>query len=235
MVDDIPIQAGELLPLLAKYRLLPKLKQELIIDQAIADIHLTAAQQEQAQQQFLAKYQISEPEAQQAYLNYYGLTGDQLVEIADREARIEIYKQQTWGHKLESIFLTQRSQLDIVTYSLIRTNSAEVVQELYFRIKDGEQSFTEVASTYSEGPEAQTGGLLGPTPLHNLHPSIAQHLLIAKPGQIQPPISIDKWYILLRLEQKQAAVLDDVMRQSLLGQLFQQWLEQQLRMQPSPD
>ena len=46
-----------------------------------------------------------------------------------------------------------------MVYSLIRSKDPGVAQELYFRIQEGENTFSELARQYSQGSEAQTGGL----------------------------------------------------------------------------
>jgi len=38
----------------------------------------------------------------------------------------------------------------------------------------------------SQGPEAETGGLIGPVELSNPHPAIAQMLSISKPSHLWP-------------------------------------------------
>ncbi len=147
---------------------------------------------------------------------------------ATREIKIEKFKQATWGSKLESHFLQYKSQLDKVIYSLIRTSDAEVAQELYFRIKAGEETFAKCASTYSQGQEAQTGGMLGPVPISQPHPAVAQKLTISQPGQLWPPMQLDQWFVIVRLEKLIPAQLDDAMRSTLLNHLFETWLAEEM-------
>ncbi len=62
-----------------------------------------------------------------------------------------------------------------------------IAQELYFRIQAKENSFADLAREYSLGPEAQTGGLVGPIELNALHPVMVQMLSSSQPGQILAP------------------------------------------------
>ena len=109
-----------------------------------------------------------------------------------------------------------------------RTTEAGIAQELYFRIQEGEATFAELAQQYSQGSEAQTGGLIGPVELNAPHPKIAQMLTASKPGQLHPPLLIGEWWILLRLEKYQSAQLDEPTRHRLLADLFQKWLAEQM-------
>ncbi|QSJ20491.1 peptidylprolyl isomerase [Nostoc sp. UHCC 0702] len=208
------ITAAEALTLLAGYQMLPQLCRNLIIDRAIACVELTAQQKANALEQYKQINQLTTPQAITSTLKHYGMSFSQLEASATRELRIEKFKQATWGQKLESYFLQYKSQLDKVIYSLIRTSDAEVAQELYFRIKAEEQSFAEVAKEYSQGQEAETGGLLGPVPLGQLHSAIAQKLVISQPGQLWPPMQLENWVVIVRLEKLIPAQLDEAMRSS---------------------
>lgn len=222
------IQAEEVLPILAGYQMLPQFLQEILIDEAIASIECTEEEEEAARKQFYTQNQITGEEERQTWLNRYGMTQAQLDRLTTREIRIEKYKQLTWGPKLESYFLSRKDRLDKVIYSLIRTKDIGIAQELYFRILEGEQSFAELARTYSQGAEAQTDGLIGPVELSVPHPTLAQILMLSQPGQLNPPTRVEDWLVLVRLERFVPAQLDDPMRRRLLGECFNNWLQQQL-------
>ncbi len=222
------ITAAELVPLLAGYQLLPQLLRELVTDQAIAEIGCTVEEQAQCLQQFYEQHQISSEAEQKAWLGKRHITRRQLTTLATRPLRIERYKRATWGTKLESYFLQRKSHLDRAVYSLIRIQDLGVAQELYFRIHDQEQSFAPLAREYSQGPEAQTGGLVGPIPLGTLHPTLARVLSVSQPEQLWAPMQLGPWWVIIRLEKFVPAQLDEPMRQQLLDELFQSWLQEQL-------
>ncbi len=230
-VGDRTITAEEIIPLLAGYQLLPSLLREIIIDKAISTINCTPEEKVRVTGQFFEQNQITDKAAQQAWALRYGMTTAQLEALATRGLLVEKFKQATWGHKLESYFLKVKGQLDRVIYSLIRTQDVGVAQELYFRIQEGEQSFAELAREYSQGPEAQTGGLIGPVELSTPHPALAQMLRLGQPGQIFPPIRLGEWVVIVRLEKFIPAQLDDSMRKRLLNDCFTTWLSEQLNQQ----
>lgn len=232
-IGNRTITTTDLMPLLIHYQLLPQLCRELLIDQAIDSIECSLEETEQALEQFYEIHHLTEAPARQAWLRQQGITPQQLETRATRALRIETFKHRTWGNKLESYFLTRKSELDQVIYSLIRTPHPEVAQELYFRIRADEQSFADLAQQYSQGAEAETGGLLGPVPLTQPHPALAEKLVQGQPGQLFPPTHIGEWYVILRLEKLISAQLDDAMRQRLLNQFFDTWLQEQLA-QPQP-
>ena len=102
-----------------------------------------------------------------------------------------------------------------------------MAQELYYRVSEGEQSFAEVASKYSEGPEAKTGGKLGPVPLSQPHPAISKILSVSQPGQLWAPRGLAEWSVIIRLEQFIPAQLDEQMRPTLINEMFETWLREE--------
>ena len=55
--------------------------------------------------------------------------------------------------KLYDYFLSRKSKLERVIYSLIRVKDRNVANELYMRIKENEEPFWKIAKNYSDGPE----------------------------------------------------------------------------------
>jgi parvulin-like peptidyl-prolyl isomerase len=213
---------------LAQYQLLPHLIKELVIDEAIATITLTPDEIHAAIANFAQGQRLSSDEAKQAWLTHFHMSEGQLETQAMRHAKLARFKQERWADKVEPLFLAQKQHFDQVTYSLLRTESADIAQELYFRLKGGEQTFAELVPEYSKGPEVQTGGLIGPIEVARIHPNLAQMLMKAQPGKICSPTKLDQWVVIVRLEQLNPAVLDDALRQRLLDHLFQEWMQQQL-------
>ena len=226
-LENTKIEAESLESLLAIYRLLPNFRRELAIDRAIADVTLTPEEINLALQEFQQRYKLTTQEAIQNYCQAYSLTNEQLQMIALREFKIEKFKQQTWGNRLESAFLNRRASLDRAIYSVIRHKNPELLQELFFRIQDGEQTFAELAAQYSQGIESQTGGMIGPVPLSKIHPAIAERMRHSLPQQMHPPFLLEEWFVLLRLEKFMPAQFDDTTSQILLGQLFEEFLQAQ--------
>ena len=81
--------------------------------------------------------------------------------------------------------------------------------ELYLRIKEGEEDFNELAKKFSDGPESNNGGLIGPVNVKQTHPVLAKILLISEKKQLWPPKKIDQWWIIVRLEELVNTELDE--------------------------
>jgi len=227
------IEAHEVLPLLSRYQLMPRFVRNIILDQAIADISCTEEERQTAIEEFCQQQQLTSIQAREAWLLHQGITLEQMEDLAVRPVLLEKFKIATWGRKVDSYFMTRKTTLDQVVYSLIRTKDMGLAQEIYFRIQEGEQSFAELAREYSQGSEAQTGGLLGPVPLSQPHPAISKLLSVSKPGQLWSPRPLAEWFVIIRLEKLLPAQLDQSMRRRLLDELFETWLQEQIQ-QVSP-
>jgi parvulin-like peptidyl-prolyl isomerase len=228
-IDSQIIPSDNLLSLLKNYIMMPQLVREIIVDQAIAEITCTPEEENQAKMQFLQQNQINSEEKLHGWLKANYLEVEQLPQLATREIKLEKFKQAQFNHQIESHFLTRKAQLDRIIYSLIRLTDGSIAQEIYFRILEGEETFADMAKQYSEGNEAQTGGLVGPVELSVPHPMIAQRLKVAQPGKLMNPVRIQDWWVILRLEKLIPAQLDPAMEKKLLNELFLTWLNQEVQ------
>ncbi len=228
-INNQDYTAEDLAPLLAECQMLPKLAQEIIVEQAISEVECSDEEQNLAYNQFCQQNQISTEEEVQNWLVKQGLNKEQLEKIIIKKLKLDRYKEENWGNKVEAHFLQRKAQLDRVVYSLIRIDRAELAQELYFRIQEGENTFQELAMEYSLGSEAQTGGLIGPIEMNAPHPKIAQVLSTSKPGQLIPPTRVGEWIVIIRLENFLSAKLDPPTRQRMLDEMFHQWLNSEIK------
>jgi parvulin-like peptidyl-prolyl isomerase len=215
----------ELLDLLQRYQLVPQLLRGMVIDRAIAPFTCTAEEQELALTRFYQQHRLDSPDAIETWCQLNHLAPEAIEAIAIRSIRIEKFKLATWGHKLKSYFLKRKASLDQVTYSLIRTQDQGLAHELYYRLKDDEQSFANLAQQFSEGAESKSGGRIGPVPLSQPHPAIRQLLVVSQSGQLWSPRRVDEWFVIIRLEHLELVQLNSAVEQYLLNELFEAWVQ----------
>jgi parvulin-like peptidyl-prolyl isomerase len=145
-----------------------------------------------------------------------------------QEDLLELYKQTEFGRLVRSRFLGCKSQLDRVLFSVIQVRNLQLAEELYCRIKEENQSFTRIATTYSDSPAAKRGGAIGPISALQLHPSLQHHLIGLKPKQLSSIFQLDEHYLLLRLDRSLPVQLTPQTEQQLRDELFEEWLQQQI-------
>jgi PPIC-type PPIASE domain len=206
---------------MSRSSLLPQLLRETILDRVLS-------QWEPASPAELGDGQAA---FEQCYERIAGLTASrdmdraQLTKIAERTVKLQQFKQGIWGGKLGSYYLERKSQLDRVICSVMQVEDGAISQELYFRIQSGEKTFAELAFKYSQGIEARDGGKVGPIAISSLHPDMARQVSQLELGQVSPLFTIGNAYVFVRLEQLLPAQFDDSLRQVLLDELFEKWLQ----------
>ncbi|WP_088243902.1 peptidylprolyl isomerase [Calothrix rhizosoleniae] len=228
-VNDQIITTAEVIPRLTGYGMLPQFLGEVIIEQAISSIECSSEENDRADQEFCTRLHLLTDIAHQAWLQQHGMTPEQFHNLALRRIKLEKFKQATWSNQVESYFQKHKAQLDRVIYSIIRTHDPDVARELYFRLQEGEQSFAELAREYSQGPEAQIGGLVGPVELGVPHPVLAGILSSIQVGQVSLPTHLQEWVVIVRLDKFIHAQLDELMHHRLVNELFSKWLQEKIQ------
>jgi parvulin-like peptidyl-prolyl isomerase len=218
----------ELPALLERSRLLLPLFRRLLLEACIAGVAVSQEEQMAFQQRFLAQNGIDSAEKLQDWLQKANLTEEQASRNILEALQLETYKNQRFGSEVEKIFLDTKEQRDRVVYSLLRVKDQAAAQELHLRLEEGDATFTDLSQEHSAGPERETGGLIGPIAMGRLHPQLAELLRISKPGQLWHPMPIDDWWVIVRLDKKLPAQLDEAMETQIRDECFEQWLKQQL-------
>jgi parvulin-like peptidyl-prolyl isomerase len=223
------ISGEEVVGLLQQYGLLSQLQRELIIDTELESIECTAEEIFSAYKAFYHQQQINSDEDRRIWLQQNNFTLAQFEHLVLRTIKLDRFKQENFGSKVDSYFLQRKSQLDRASYSLLRVKDLHLAQELFFRIQDGESTFAELAHQYSGGQEAENGGSIGPHELSIPHPTLAQKLRSLKPGELAYPVQILDWFAIVKLEKYLPAQLDDPMRTRLIDELYDRWVQEKLK------
>jgi parvulin-like peptidyl-prolyl isomerase len=228
-IGDHSITAEQVLSLLAKYRLVPQLARELLIDQAIQHHYITEAEHFNACKIFYQKHQILTEQDLEQWLQQQHLERKNLVDLIDRDLRIQKFKTTQWENQVESYFYQRKAQIDQVIFSMIRVKDLDIAEEIYFRLISKESSFAELAPLYSAGMEAKTKGISGPVELGQIDPVLASMLVASQPTEVLPPKTIGGWWVIVQLETIVPVKLDAETRQRLTEELFTIWVNEEIQ------
>jgi parvulin-like peptidyl-prolyl isomerase len=227
MTDPLEVFPPEALALLRRHNLLRNFVERQVVAEAVGEEPLDAAEQEQARQQFFRKNGIGDEQALARFLVVNGLTAADLSGLIDLPVRIQRHCLEHFQHKAEARFLSRKNQLDRVVYSLLRIKDGFLARELYLQIAAGEANFADLAARYAEGPEKATNGIIGPVPLTQAHPILAERLRTATPGVLQEPFQVAEWWLVVRLENYSPATFDAAMAQQMASELFSDWVQEE--------
>jgi len=154
-----------------------------------------------------------------------GLTVEELrakLRVAPAVAR---WSRQQWGHKVESLYLQRKNQLDKASCRLLRAKDKNLILELYHRIKAGETSFEKAARDFSIGPERHQGGLLPMQPLERMPLGLAPLLERMEPGRLSLPMRLGSAFCLVQLEAFEPTQLNVETEELLLAEQMRLWID----------
>jgi parvulin-like peptidyl-prolyl isomerase len=206
--------------------MLRRLVEQLVIAEAVAEEKVDPEVLSQARAQFFERRGIADETAMENYLDENGLSKEDLDWQIELPLRVRSYSYTNFMHKAEARFLARKNQLDRIVYSLIRVKDQMLARELYLRISAREASFADLAASHSEGPEQATMGIVGPVPLTQAHPVLAERLRTSAPGLLQEPFRLADWWLVIRLERYTPACFDASVSDQMCTELFNTWVEE---------
>lgn len=224
----LPAIPAELWQSLARHGLLVPLLRQSVIAAAVADVSVSEQESVESRQAWGAANRLASSEALIQHLKIHGLSEADAIWQAELPRRINRHCEEHFSHRAEQRFLARKNQLDQVIYSLLRVEDAALARELYLRIAEGEADFAELAASYSKGPERSTRGVVGPVPLLQAHPALAELLRTSRPGQLQAPLRIEQWWLVVRLESLRSASFDADMGNRMARELFDEWVDEEV-------
>jgi len=213
--------------LLHKHNILTALVKAITTVNSVSAIEIEHEDQETIVNHFLTTNSLNDKEILDSWLAKTRLSRSELIDRLLLPHKVINYAREYHSGKVEARFLDRKPNLDIVTYSLIRTNDAYQARELYLKIKEEGADFGFLAEKYSDGIEKSSRGVIGPVPLAQAHPRVVSELRAAKPGEVRAPINVEGINLILRLDSLMNAKLDAAMEQRMATEIFDEWINEQ--------
>jgi hypothetical protein len=226
LLDDQPITADQLLGLLRRQGQIPSLVRELVLDQALATVELSPEEEEQHLHAFRGERQLESEEAFVGFLQASSLDEQLLRQMVTRPERVVRYREERWGPRANSLYLKHKERYDLVTYRRLQCGSADVMQEVFFRLKDREESWESLAQQFAGGDPNATGQI-GPVPVGSLEEPVLSALRQQGPGRVCRPISLGDQVVVAELETFQPSEFNEELRTRILREEFEAWLQEE--------
>jgi hypothetical protein len=203
----------------------PRLARAWVIDELVRSIPLDADRERQLIRTWVEQQGVQSEEELDRWLEHQRLLRSDLPVLATQQERLARFCQERWGEDVEVQFLRRKADLDQAVYSLLRVSNQTLADELHHRVRDDGADFGCLAQQYAEGRERFSRGVIGPLPITAAHPEISSRLRVGQPGQLWPPFPVDRFWVLLRLEEHIPARLNDETRSRMMDELFEAWLQ----------
>jgi len=216
---------SEINRLVRQQGLAARLARAWVIDELVRSIPLSPERERKLICSWVEQQGVRSEEELDRWLERQRLLRRDLPILATQKERLAQFCQERWGEDVEVQFLRRKADLDQAVYSLLRVSDQTLAEELHHRLRDDGADFGALAQQYSEGRERLSRGLIGPLPIRNSHAEISSRLQVGQPGQLWPPFRVERFWVLLRLEEQLPARLNDETRSRMMDELFEAWLQ----------
>jgi parvulin-like peptidyl-prolyl isomerase len=218
----ITCQIPNLLEGIATRKILANAAQE-------AGIKIESEELQQAADNLRLGNKLLKAEDTWAWLEKHYVTLDEFEELAVSNLLSNKLAIHLFADKVEPFFYqNQFNYAGAVTYEII-VDDEDLALELFYAVKEGEISFQEIARKYIQNPELRrAGGYQGIKQRTDFRPEIAAAVFAANPPQLIKPIVTPKGVLLVWVEEIIQPELDESLRVKIVGDLFADWLKQQL-------
>ena len=126
-IKDLPQQLKDL-------NLMPIFLRRYFENIFIKDIKADKDEQIAFQQKFMKKEGIGNKDELEIWLKNNLITEKEISRQLYVNLRLEKFKKEKFGNKIEDVFLKRKKSLDRVTYSLLRVKNRSTISELYIKI-----------------------------------------------------------------------------------------------------
>lgn len=223
-----PWLTPEVVRQLARHNLLRPLIKQQVLAELAAEFPLEEEERRQVLEGVRRERGLETAEALERFLAANLLEESDLRDLAEQPLRLQRALEARFTARAGVRFLSRKSQLDRVVYSLLRVKEPGLARELYLRIAEGEADFTDLAQRYSEGPERDSRGIVGPVPLTQAHPLLAERLRTASVAALLEPFAVESWWLVVRLESLTSATLDATTGRQMAAELLDEWAEEEV-------
>jgi len=225
-LDDQPISEKSLMDVLRRTDQISSLVKELVMDQTLSEVKLDPGRETELLNEFRENRKLESEEAFKTFLSNNQLTEQLLLHNLTRPYKEGLYREERWGPRANSLYLKHKDRYDLVTFRRLESNNADVMQEVFFRLKDREDSWETMARQFPDAkPDADAR--VGPIPARQLNPPILEALRRSSPGTILRPICLREKVVVVALEQFEACSFDDELRTRIIKEEFDAWLQEE--------
>jgi hypothetical protein len=138
---------------------------------------------------------------------------------------------QMFADKIEPFFHEHILDYGGAIISEVVVNDYNLAIELFYAIQEGDMSFADVALDYSTGEHKQSGGYRGLVKRRELPPEISAVVFATQQPRLLPPIRVAKNTHLILVTEIIPPQLSSSVRERIMWDLFQDWLQQQMKKQ----
>ena len=157
------------------------------------------------------------------------LTYQELIDQITHPMKKNVYMLSEYGHLAENLYLRRKDDLDKIIFSQICVKDRNSAYDIYLKLESRESSFGEIKELFKNNKEFIFHEKVGPINTSSLEPEMKELLVQQTEGDLQEPILIDDFWVILRLDKKIDTVFDDQMKLLMVTELFEDWIQNEIQ------
>lgn len=222
---NMPVSEEYILNTLRENNQIDKLIETLIIDEELKDIEVNNEKADQLLGKFREENNITEEKEYREFLDENYLNESLLVKALTKPSKIMSYREERWGPTVETLYLKHKEEYDLATFHILKAKNADVMQEIYFRLKDGETDWSGLSMLFSNGKDKMMS-LQRNKSINIINKQLWDELKKVDKNRITKPFRIGNEVVIAELLELKTSSLDDNIRSDLLRKEFDSWLKQ---------
>ena len=223
-LDGRGINSSKLLSVLRRQGYISSLVRELVLENALETINLGPAEEERLLAEFRSMKNLEGRASYLEFLSHNHLDEALLRQSLSRPHKVVRYREERWGSHTSALYLKNKERYDRIIYRRLQTIDADVMQEVFFRLKDREDTWENIACQFP-GARPNANARQGPVLAGDIEPRLLQALRHAGPGRVIQPLSLGSQIVVAELEKVETSYLNDELRTRILREEFDNWLE----------
>ena len=223
-LDDQPVTTAEVMAVLRKEGKLPEMVQFLVLERTLREVELTPEKESELEQTFRKQQNLESEENFKVYLEKMHITKTLLLEKLSRPERVVKYREERWGPMANSLYLKNKEKYDLINYRRLQSSNPDVMQEVFFRLKDKEESWETIAQQFPEAPKDADARQTA-IPASQIEAPLLAALRRAGPGVVLRPLQIDATTVVVtELESIETNSFDEL-QNLIIREEFESWMQ----------
>lgn len=226
LIDDNEFSCTDIMNTLKRLGLYDKLINDLILQNLINTESVTEKDMEYLLNKFKEDHNLQTDEQYQKALEIKGIKESTLKDAMKISMQISRFRKKKWGTRANSLYLKEKDKYDLVTYNRLECSSFETMQEVYFRIKDKETTWEDMAKQFKPN-DPQATSKIGPLEINKVEKEIINNLRESKQGKINLPIKVGELFVLTELIAITPKQFDETLKEEVLMSEYNKWVKEQ--------
>tara|TARA_Y100001933_G_C18967623_1_gene550972 strand:- start:1032 stop:1760 length:729 start_codon:yes stop_codon:yes gene_type:complete len=226
LIDNEEIESDAVMSTLRKTGYIKNIVKELILEKILSDQEVNPLEVKKILDNYKIEQNLDTEEKYISFLEEKLINEELLIEMLLRPTKIIRYREERWGQRANSLYLKYKDDYDLVTFNILQSTNEHVMQEVYFRIKDNEETWETMAKQFYPN-KLNASAKRGPVPISKIDLSITEEMKKAGIGRITKPFNVKDQVVIAELEKLEAKRFDENLRKTIINREFENWLNQE--------